>query len=57
MPDRPAPPPKPKPAQTPRAEAALAERRAREASALRENLRRRKQQARDRADPAAPDKN
>jgi hypothetical protein len=46
MPDR--PPPRPKPAQTPRAQAALEERRAREAAALRENLRRRKQQARDR---------
>ncbi len=40
----------PKPAQTPRALAAAEERRAREAAALRENLRRRKQQARGRAD-------
>ncbi|GBQ62318.1 hypothetical protein AA103196_0277 [Ameyamaea chiangmaiensis NBRC 103196] len=35
---------------TPRAEAALAERRAREAEALRANLRRRKQQSRERTD-------
>ena len=43
-PSRPRPPPR----RTERAEAALAERRAREAEALRENLRRRKQQARER---------
>ncbi len=42
--------PAPKPAQTPRALAAAEERRAREAAALRENLRRRKVQARARSD-------
>ena len=40
-------PPK-KPTLTPRAQAALEERRARQGEALRENLRRRKQQARNR---------
>jgi hypothetical protein len=39
----------PKPTLTPRAQAAEEERRARQAEALRENLRRRKQQVRDRA--------
>ena len=44
------PPRKVKPTLTPRAQAAEVERRARQAEALRENLRRRKQQARDRAE-------
>jgi hypothetical protein len=42
----------PKPALTPRAEAELAARREREAAALRENLRRRKEQARKPPDKA-----
>ncbi len=46
MADSPRPPKKP--TLTPRAQAALEERRARQAEALRENLRRRKQQARNR---------
>ncbi len=66
MADRPPmPKSKPKPTQTPQALAAQEERRAREAAALRENLRRRKQQLRGRAatdaqsdpgpDPVRPD--
>lgn len=43
---------RPRPAATPRAEAEAAARKAREAAALRENLRRRKEQARARDAPA-----
>ena len=43
--------PRPQPAATPRAEAEAAARKAREAAALRENLRRRKEQARAREMP------
>gem|GEM_PF-1498638 len=52
-PDAPAPPVSPR--LTERAEAAAAERRVRQAEALRENLRRRKQQARARTEPEAAD--
>jgi hypothetical protein len=45
------PPNKPKPAATARADAERAARQAREAAALRENLRKRKQQARAREKP------
>ena len=45
--------PRPQPATTPRAEAEAAARKAREAAALRENLRRRKEQARAREAPPA----
>ena len=45
--------PRPQPAATPRAEAEAAARKAREAAALRENLRRRKEQARAREKPDA----
>jgi hypothetical protein len=48
MPDEPSP----KPALTPRAQADLEARRAREAAALRENLRRRKQPAAEKPLPA-----
>ncbi len=49
-------PDKPKPTTTPKAEAELQARRAREAAALRENLRRRKAQSRARTDqPAEPE--
>jgi len=46
--------PKPPPRLSERAEAELAARRAREAAALRANLRRRKEQARQKARDAAP---
>jgi hypothetical protein len=50
------PPDKPKPATTPKAEAELLARRAREAAALRENLRRRKAQSRARIEqPTEPE--
>ncbi len=45
--------PGPKPAATPRAEAEAEARKLREAAALRDNLRRRKEQARARQDPGA----
>jgi hypothetical protein len=47
-------PEKPRPTLRPEAAAAQAERQAREAAALRENLRRRKAQARAREDPPTP---